>query len=246
MALKEEFVRSGEWLFRWRSYLPVLLSVVIILGILSGDYSENGFFASETWEMIAFAVSLIGLAIRIYTVGHIPEGTSGRNTKLQVAFALNQSGVYSVLRHPLYLGNFFIWLGLSLFVHLWWVTLITVLVFWLYYERIMFVEEDFLRGRFQSEYERWAGITPAFIPCFRRWKKPEIGFSLRIVLQREYSVFFAIIMSFTVVDVVSGIITRQTLAPDPLWRIIFTIGLIVFLVLRVLDKKTTIFSVEGR
>lgn len=95
-------------------------------------------------------LALIG--IRIFTIGHTSKRTSGRNTKRQIADTLNTTGIYSVVRHPLYLGNFFMFLGVMLFAHLWWLLLIYILVFWLYYERIMFAEEAFLRKNFGDEY----------------------------------------------------------------------------------------------
>ena len=61
---------------------------------------------------------------------------------------LNTSGLYSVVRHPLYLGNYLMWLGVALFSRTWWAPVIVSLVFWLYYERIMFAEEEFLRRQF--------------------------------------------------------------------------------------------------
>ena len=51
--------------------------------------------------------------IRIYTVGTTPAGTSGRNRDKQIAEKLNKTGVYSIIRHPLYLGNLLIWLGVA-------------------------------------------------------------------------------------------------------------------------------------
>ena len=60
-------------------------------------------------------------------MGFAPRGTSGRNTLGQVAEVLNTSGMYSVVRNPLYLGNFVIWLGLALFIKVWWCILIVVL-----------------------------------------------------------------------------------------------------------------------
>jgi len=75
--------------------------------------------------------------------GYAPRGTSGRHTLRQEAKRLNSSGMYSLLRHPLYLGNALMWLGISLFVHVWWVVVISMLIFWIYYERIMFAEEEF-------------------------------------------------------------------------------------------------------
>lgn len=66
----------------------------------------------STWAWSCIAVSLFGLLIRAVTIGFTPKGTSGRNTKEgQVAEVLNTKGIYSVVRHPLYLGNYFMWLG---------------------------------------------------------------------------------------------------------------------------------------
>ena len=60
-------------------------------------------------------ISFLGEAIRIFTVAYTPAGTSGRNTKQQLADTLNTTGIYSLLRHPLYLGNFFMFLDTFIF-----------------------------------------------------------------------------------------------------------------------------------
>lgn len=191
MALKEEFEQIGNWLFRWRSYLPLLMIGNVVLFMEHFDYIGHSHSHSldQLWEIICLLISFLGLGIRIYTIGFTPYGTSGRNTKSQKAEQLNITGIYSLVRHPLYLGNFFIWLGISMFVHLWWVTLIFILVFWLYYERIMFAEEEFLRKKFGNEYVVWANKTSAFCPKFKNWEKLTLSFSLRNVLKREYSGF---------------------------------------------------------
>ena len=68
----------------------------------------------EPLSFTAISISVLGFLVRFYTIGTTPKGTSGRNTKEQVADVLNSSGMYSMLRHPLYLGNYLIWLGISL------------------------------------------------------------------------------------------------------------------------------------
>ena len=131
-----------------------------------------------------------------------PQGTSGRNTKRQIAETLNTDGIYSVVRHPLYLGNFFIYLALGLFAHTWWLALICVLAFWLYYERIMYAEEAFLRGKFGAEFDEWAGRVPAFVPDLRQWRPFRLPFSVRNAARREYHGFFAIILTMFVLELV--------------------------------------------
>ena len=246
MALKEEFVKTGNWLFRWRSYLPLLMIGMLLIAVREFEHLGQSEILDDFWEMFCLTVSFFGLGIRIYTIGHRPKGTSGRSTRHLKAATLNTTGIYSLVRHPLYLGNFFMWLGISLFVHLWWLTLICILIFGFYYERIMFSEEEFLRNKFGKQYEEWAENTPAFVPNLRGWKQPSLPFSIRTVLKKEYHGFFAIIVIFTLLEVVGDLFYEGKLELDSMWRIIFAAGLLVWLTLRILEKKTNILSDEGR
>ncbi|MCU0639367.1 MAG: isoprenylcysteine carboxylmethyltransferase family protein [Candidatus Krumholzibacteria bacterium] len=245
MPLKEEFIRSGGWLFKRRSYLPLLLAAVFAAGILRGGPAGAG-PAGAARLVAGLAVAALGLAVRIFTIGYSPAGTAGRNTEGQVAEVLNSTGIYSAVRHPLYLGNFLMWLGVSLYGGIWWIVLVTVLAFVVYYERIMFAEEEFLRARFGEDFEEWARKTPAFIPSFRKWEKPRLPFSARSVLQKEYSGFFSMVCSFTFVDILLNAAAGSGPAPGPFWKAGFAAGLAVYVVLRTLKRKTPLLSVEGR
>lgn len=244
--LREEFKQTGNWLFRWRSYLPVLL-LVLALPAVYESASRSGYPGVPlVWKVLALALAFTGLAVRILTVGHVPAGTSGRNTLKQVATSLNVTGMYSVVRHPLYLGNFLIWLGMSLLPRCWWFTVITVLSFWLYYERIMFAEEGFLWDHFGEEFRQWAARTPAFIPKFRNWVKPGLPFSLKSAVSREHSTFFAIIAIYTFFGVLWSWFSRGIPAPDRGTAGLFVFGLLIYGIIRVLKKNTTLLKAEGR
>ena len=108
-------------------------------------YLGQSHVLNEIWQGCCLAVSLLGLVVRIITVGRAPMGTSGRNTREQVANTLNSTGMYSVVRHPLYLGNYLIMMGFALWPHVWWLAVLTTCFYALYYERIMLAEEAFLR-----------------------------------------------------------------------------------------------------
>ena len=246
MSLKEEFEKTGNWLFRWRSYLPLLLIGIMFVCLREFEYPGHSEIIDDFWEIICLTISFLGLGVRIFTIGHTPKRTSGRNTHEQMADTLNTTGIYSLVRHPLYLGNFFIWLGVSLFAHLWWLTLICILIFWVYYERIMFAEEEYLKRKFGKEYEDWADRTPAFIPKTKGWKKPDLPFSVKNVLKREYNGFFGIIAMFTTLEVVGDYFVEGTLELDLMWGLIFVTGFVVFITLRTLRKKTHILSEKGR
>jgi len=246
MALREEFRKSGEWLFRWRSYLPLLLIALFLLALASFRHPSGRPQLGGLWEIFCLAVSFAGLGIRFFTGGYVPAGTSGRNVKGQVADVLNTTGVYSLVRHPLYLGNFLIWLGISLFLGLWWFSLLIVLILWLYYERIMFAEEEFLRDKFGEAFTDWAGKTPAFIPRFGKWIKPNLPFSLKTAIRKEYSAFFAIAVVFTLLKIAGEFVSLGRLGIDRQWAVLFGLSLIIYLLVRYLKKRTDWLKVEGR
>ena len=105
MALINEIEKQGNFLFKYRGQFPIVLFILAIPFIYFTDsiclQIENNF------TLAAIVLSSIGFVIRAYTIGTTPRGTSGRNTKEQVAEELNRTGIYSMLRHPLYLGNYF-------------------------------------------------------------------------------------------------------------------------------------------
>src|SRR4030042_5681865 len=152
MSMQEDFVNSGHWLVRWRRYLPLMLMGIMLMAMSEYEYPGHSKWLDHLWEAFCLFICFLGLSIRIFTIGHTPKGTSGRNIMRQVANTLNTTGSYSVVRHPLYLGNFIIGLGIALFAHLWWSTLIYVLAFWLYYERIIFAEEEYLKHKFERAF----------------------------------------------------------------------------------------------
>ena len=246
LALREEFESGGNWLFRWRSYLPLVLLALVLVVMEDFTYIGNSQTLDVVWEVCCLLVSLSGLAFRAFTVGHTPRGTSGRNTVAQMADVLNTTGVYSIVRHPLYVGNFIIMLGISLFPHLWWFTVIYVLTFWLYYERIMCAEELFLHQKFGDQFTAWAEKTPPFIPNLRLWKPSDLPFSFRNVLRREYNGLFAIVLTYFLLEVRGDLAVEGRLMVEPWWAILLGISFVVWIALRTLKRKTTLLDVEGR
>jgi protein-S-isoprenylcysteine O-methyltransferase Ste14 len=242
MALKGELAKVGNWFFRWRSYLPLLLVGLFLLALKDVTPLSASAAVNRVWELVCLGISVSGLILRVMTVGYVPRGTSGRNTRRQVAEVLNTTGMYAVVRHPLYVGNFIMWLGISLLFHLWWFTVLIALIFWVYYEKIMYAEEDFLTQQFGEHFLDWAERTPLFIPKFSLWRAPELEFSWKSAVKREYASFFAMIAIFTGLNLLTTIRLHHKIALDPMWLGIFLSSLVCYLIVRFLKKKTRLLE----
>lgn len=237
MRLSDRFSDTGSFLFRWRSYVPLLLVPLFVASFAGPRLQLRSAAAVLAWEAVCLIVALTGFAVRVVTVGTVPRGTSGRNTRAQKADVLNTTGVYSVLRHPLYVGNALIGLGVAGLSRTWYLPLIVALAALLYYERIAACEERYLENKFGDDFRRWADRVPAMIPAFGHYCPPALGFNWRVVLGREFYAFSIITTLFSVLHVVDRYAATGHLALDAESSGLFLLGLIVFLVLRALKKS---------
>jgi len=247
MALIHSFEKSGNTLFKHRGEIPIVLFIAAIPVVY---YTNTSYLSENTKELInwlAIGFSTLGFLIRAIAIATTPKGTSGRNTKEgQVAESLNTTGIYSMVRHPLYLGNYFMWIGIVMFSYNWAFVIIVSLLFWLYYERIMFAEERFLERKFGDDYMNWANKTPAFLPCFKKYTKNVVPFSFKSILRREYSGVLATVTGFVFIDdlrryFASGGFELKTTA-----HYVWMVTLIIVIILRSLKHSTKILTEEER
>ncbi|OGS80088.1 MAG: hypothetical protein A3D31_05860 [Candidatus Fluviicola riflensis] len=248
MALVHSFEKNGNMLFKYRGQIPVILFLLAIptlyftdpVCILKNDmlyYSLTG---------VAVAMSLLGQIIRAIAIGTSNKNTSGRNTKEQVAEALNTKGIYSTVRHPLYLGNYFMWIGIVFFTFNWWFFITVSLLFWIYYERIMFAEERFLERKFGESYVNWSMGIPAFWPSMKNYKKGEIPFSMKTIMRREYAGITATMLGFIFVAYLREWFLTEKV-PTSLNYVYWTAGaLLISLIFRTLKHNTKILFEEDR
>lgn len=245
MSLVEEFDKRGNWFFKHRSFLPVILyplaTIVLILG-----FKQDIKLPELSWSIICLTISLLGLLVRVLVIGFTPKGTSGRNTANQVAETLNTKGIYSVVRHPLYLGNFLMWFGIILYVNNIWFAIACILLFWLYYERIMFAEEQFLKGKFGDQYLKWSMTAPPFFPKLSGWQNANLEFSLKNVLKREYNGLFALGISFAYLNILMNFLSTKQFMITDFWLYTLAVTFLIFIILRTLKKTTRILHVDGR
>ena len=201
MTIKKSLEVYGNFLFKYRGHIPLIVFLLIVPVSLFTPYKTYASYNALNEIILITALFLIlsGHLIRARTVGKRTIQTSGRNRSHQVAQVLNKTGWYSLLRHPLYFGNYLIWLGLAIFLSNFWFVIILSLLFWIYYERIMFAEESFLEEKFGDEFTNWASNTPSFFPSFKNYLPNPCSFSWRIVAKNEYPGIISSTTSFLLI-----------------------------------------------
>ncbi|HMW40149.1 MAG: isoprenylcysteine carboxylmethyltransferase family protein [Saprospiraceae bacterium] len=248
MPLQEELESQGNWLFRYRSFLPLVILLIGGTVYLWGDSGEAFRWLQEKrgqtgFELACLAVSLVGSMVRLYTVAHAPVNTSGRNTSEgQVADSLNTTGIYSAVRHPLYVGNFIMWLGVCLLTANVWFVVIFCLLYALYYERIMYAEEQFLRRKFGEQYTQWGDKVPAFFPDWSRFVAPKHPFNWRKVLRSEKSTTVNLFAVFCLFDV-GGYYLRSAEAMNLILIGLLCLSLLAYVIIKVLEKNSNVLNV---
>jgi protein-S-isoprenylcysteine O-methyltransferase Ste14 len=136
-------VSVGSVLQRWRVPLGFLCAAIFVLLARPSLLTLS----------IGGAVSLVGLAIRAWSAGHI--------RKNQV---LATTGPYAYTRNPLYLGSFFLGLGFTIAAGRLVLALLFAAMFLGIYLPVMRVEASTLEVAFGDEYRRYAESVPLFLP----------------------------------------------------------------------------------
>lgn len=132
-------------------------------------------FPDAAVAVVGFTIPLTHLAISIPLIlAGMWSGVGGvRGVGLEVAethstpMRLETKGMYSVVRHPQYLGWVLAHLGFSVLLSAWYSMLFTPVLAGLVY-LISKKEEDELVREFGEEYQIYRKRTPMFIPLFRK------------------------------------------------------------------------------
>jgi len=188
---------DGNRLFKSRSFVPLALLPVVILALPDSSRAavQLGDSGAAVVQWLALAVSLTGLFVRCAAVSYAPDGTSSRDTRALRAPSLNTTGMYSIVRHPLYLGAGLMWIGIAMSLRVWWLVVIVALAYWIYVERLVIVEEAFLAEHFPMEFQRWASRTRAFLPRLTDWV-PSTGYFQIKRLSSEHNGLLTIGVAF--------------------------------------------------
>ena len=118
--------------------------------------------AGEARIVTGFVIAGVGQVWRIYAAGVIYK-----NKKLA------STGAYSLVRHPLYLGNFLILGGFTLACANIWVVALVAFFFLFYYPAAIRYEDHKLEKIFGDEWRDWSKGRAAMLPTSFRWRANE-------------------------------------------------------------------------
>lgn len=96
------------------------------------------------------AFAALGMAVRLWASGHVKKDTE-----------LATTGPYAHVRHPLYVGNHLIAIGLCLASGLWWSFVVWLALALFFYPAAIRREDARLSTRFPEQWKAWRAETHA-------------------------------------------------------------------------------------
>jgi protein-S-isoprenylcysteine O-methyltransferase Ste14 len=154
---------------------------------------------AAVWSLETRAPSLPGLAVGSFlaVIGEAARLWAGGNLD-EKAKRLVQTGPYSLVRHPLYLGSALVGLGFCTASGLWWSYLLIGLVFAVFYIPSIILEERHLAGKHGAAFDAYRQAVPALTPRFRGRRGDRRGsFCWRNVVRNKehhYAAMTAVLM----------------------------------------------------
>ena len=245
--MRKLFENSGNQLFKYRGQIPIVLVLIAIIVIYRYPNSTifSLFFGKKMTFFITVSFIFSGHLIRALVVATRGIHTSGKNRDQQVAHQLTNTGIYSMVRHPLYLGNLIIWIGVFCWLGNVWFLLMGLVFFVLLYFPIMRIENDFLADKFGEKYHEWSIKTPLFLPNPLLYKRPTNPFSFKMVWKNEYPGIVSSLSSLWFVSLLRLMFTEEKLTIS-ITLLLFALAIALFgFGSRFLKHKTNFFPKLG-
>jgi protein-S-isoprenylcysteine O-methyltransferase Ste14 len=156
----DALTRLGRWLFKQRSWLPVPIAAALLL--IPGSPAAPLHTTSSMWAGVPFVAA--GELLRVWAVHHIGVISRTRSDRLG---PLVDTGPFSIVRNPLYLGNILLWVGFTVSARILWLVPVIILLLAFEYHAIVRWEEQLLAARIGTAYGDYARRVPRWLPALR-------------------------------------------------------------------------------
>ena len=175
-------VAIGNFFFHYRNVLLPLFFLAIF--IPSPPLLENPTLAL----MLGLSIAIIGQLIRGGTIGFVYIIRGGQNRRVH-ADTLVTEGIFAHCRNPLYIGNILVSVGMGLASNsVIFFLFISILIIFIY-EAIVRAEENFLRNKFKTDFDKYAKRVNRWIPNFAGFSDTlnNHRFAWKRVIIKEYN-----------------------------------------------------------
>lgn len=144
------------WLRRYRRYLPLPLCAIALVGLRPMAPWGSALLDTLT-DALGVGLCALGQGLRLWAWGS--NATVGKG-------GVRARGPYTLMRHPLYAGNFLIVTGLVVIFNNPWAYLLFLVPFAYLYHAITNLEEKRMYRRFGVDYQEYRGHdVPRFWPA---------------------------------------------------------------------------------
>ena len=183
-----------RFLARYRIAISRVFAIIFTFVILFCHPYFYGSLLNYALLVLGLLLILIGILGRVFSSLFMSD-----NRHKNVV----STGIYSIVRNPLYLFSFIGTIGITLVFGSLILTIVVILFYLLYYYIVITFEENSLSEKFGLEYINYlhSGI-PRFFPKFSLWKSDtHINVSYKVVLQTilDATWFFVIAIAIAII-----------------------------------------------
>ena len=158
---KREISKSGDKGSIW--LLTILITLGYWLSFMVAATKMGRIYYWNTLFLIGSALTLTGLIIRVTSIMQLKQQFTYTVTKIE-NHELIETGLYKIIRHPGYLGQLIIFLGISTCLSNWLSILLMIIPVLLGYLNRINVEEKFMAEQLGQKYLDYRKRTKRLIP----------------------------------------------------------------------------------
>ncbi|MCC7158816.1 MAG: isoprenylcysteine carboxylmethyltransferase family protein [Ignavibacteria bacterium] len=191
----------GQFFFKYRSYTPLVFIIPMLL------------YARPTIVtlIIGGVLVIIGEFIRFWGVSY--AGSETRTTGKVGASNLVTQGPFAYVRNPLYIGNIFMYLGVSIMSNslVPFLQVLSVVYFSFQYYFIIEEEEEFLKKEFKSKYDEYFSSVNRFLPKlspYSEGKRSKLSQNISAAYVSEKRTFQAVFISMIMIVLIFFLINQ--------------------------------------
>jgi protein-S-isoprenylcysteine O-methyltransferase Ste14 len=164
---RSKILKYADLAKTYKEYTPIPLLLLLFV------YADPSAFS----VLLGLVIIIAGEFLRICTVSHLLEL---KKVFPEDQFKVFESGPFTYVRAPLYLGNLLLAIGISFFSGAYSVMILTVIIGLAHYYLLLLLDEEKALEEFGEKFRDYRKKTPSFVPI----KLPTKAVILR---ERNYS-----------------------------------------------------------